>query len=286
MNSISNEWICATFSPKGAELKSLEVEGTEYLWTGDEKIWNRSAPILFPVVGKPFGNELLISGKSYTMPQHGFARDREFELIEQTEDAMLFRLVSDAGTLPSYPYHFDLRLGYRLMGKTLECSYEVKHTGSGDMYFSIGAHPGFRLPTGRLSDYTLVFEHPEEAERYLLHDGLLSGQTEPVLRHSTELGLDPSLFAKDALVFKQLRSKKITLMSRQSSYAVDLAWDDFPYLGIWCKSGCEAFICMEPWCGIAGSAGGQVPVERKEGMNCLGPGETFRRTYSMTFYND
>ena len=76
---LSNNVISIEVAPHGAELVSLVRKGREYMWSGDAAFWNRRAPILFPAVGKPFNNEIRIDGQVFTMKQHGFARDCEFE---------------------------------------------------------------------------------------------------------------------------------------------------------------------------------------------------------------
>jgi len=284
MKSLSNEFLTVGVSPSGAELKSIVQNGYEHIWQGDEKYWARSAPILFPVVGKPFNNEILVNGKKYPMPQHGFARDMNFEVVEKSENKMVFRLQSTEETQKKYPFRFDLQLSYTLIGNTVECGYEVLNTGNENMYFSIGAHPGFNLPSKKLSDYYIEFEKKENSKRSLLNDGLLNGKTEPVLQNSKRLDLTNELFGKDAIVFKDIMSEKISLCSKTSSFKIEMSWKDFPYFGIWCKKNCEEFICLEPWCGIAGSTGSQIPIEEKEGINKLLPDEKFERKYSISFY--
>ena len=95
------------------------------LWQADEQIWGRTAPILFPVVGKCFNNELLINEKKYAMPQHGFGRDMNFEVFRKTESQIIFRLASTDKTFLKYPFHFDLHLIYTLSKNKIECGYEV-----------------------------------------------------------------------------------------------------------------------------------------------------------------
>ena len=61
----SNDNLTIEVSEHGAELTSLRCDGHEYLWNCDAAYWNRHSPVLFPVVGKPYNNELHIDGKRY-----------------------------------------------------------------------------------------------------------------------------------------------------------------------------------------------------------------------------
>lgn len=78
---IKNDYIQATINSYGAQLNSLKKidESLDYIWCADEKYWNRSSPILFPIVGKLKDNEYIYNNKTYKMNQHGFARDKEFK---------------------------------------------------------------------------------------------------------------------------------------------------------------------------------------------------------------
>jgi galactose mutarotase-like enzyme len=282
---LHNNFLKVGIDPLGAELKSVTDGKREYMWSGDPAIWGRTAPVLFPIVGKANNNELLIGDKNYPISQHGFARDMEFKVMEQDAQHVVFSLTSSETTKEIYPYDFELRIGYALRETSVTCSYEVTNIGHQLLYFAIGAHPGFSLPRPDLNDYVIEFEQEESVPRYLLTEGLLNGKTEPVLNKSAMLPLDISLFDKDALVFKGLKSKRIAFKSKASSFKIEVEWDDFPYLGIWCKKACEEFICLEPWCGIAGSVGDQVDIKEKEGMQTLEAGGVFRRTYKMTFHS-
>ena len=99
---LSNNIISIEVAPHGAELVSLVRKGREYMWSGDAAFWNRRAPILFPAVGKPFNNEIRIDGQVFTMKQHGFARDCEFE--EAGEGLLVMKDVRPE----NYPYRFAL----------------------------------------------------------------------------------------------------------------------------------------------------------------------------------
>lgn len=79
---ISNEKITIQVDSMGAELKSLKSvpDNREYMWHGDPAYWGRTSPVLFPIVGGLKDGQYRVDGTSYSMGQHGFARDREFQL--------------------------------------------------------------------------------------------------------------------------------------------------------------------------------------------------------------
>ena len=77
---LKNEELTLTVISAGAEMKSLKDNKTEqeYLWQADPKFWGRTSPVLFPIVGNYAQKQSVYEGKTYTLSQHGFARDMEF----------------------------------------------------------------------------------------------------------------------------------------------------------------------------------------------------------------
>ena len=90
----------------GAELRAItDVKtGREYMWYADSAYWGRVSPVLFPVVGSYKDGESRYGEKTYKMSQHGFARDMEFDLREQTEDTLWFSLKDNEATKEKYPF--------------------------------------------------------------------------------------------------------------------------------------------------------------------------------------
>ncbi len=141
--SLSSGALACTIDPFGAELSSLSVAGRDYLWDGDPAWWSGRAPILFPIVGMLAGGAYRWHGREHALDKHGFARRRRFDLVEQTEASVTFRLSADAGTRAIYPFEFELDVQFALCA-ALTVSARVSNRGSGPMPFSFGFHPATR----------------------------------------------------------------------------------------------------------------------------------------------
>ena len=286
MTTLENEFLKVTIRPKGAELTSIfnKQTGIEHLWQGDPAVWGWHAPNLFPVVGGCLDNQLLINGKAYSMERHGFARHSEFTLIEATSAAATFSLRDNEQTRAVYPYSFDFQLLYSIDKAVLTIVYRVINEGKDTMYFSVGAHPAFAvpfLPDEQYEDYILEFQKEEPLERHLLSPtGYFTGQTEPVLLIGSQLPLTTDLFNQDALVFKQLDSRSLTIRSRHHNHIVTVSFPAFPYLGVWAKPGAP-FVCIEPWLGYADSEGTPVPIEQKEAIQHVEAGRQFETGFTI-----
>ena len=90
---ISNSKLSATINHYGAELVSLQSNlKKEYIWEGNPEYWGKHAPILFPIVGTLKNNSYIYNDKAYQLSRHGFARDTVFDLINQSENELIFSL--------------------------------------------------------------------------------------------------------------------------------------------------------------------------------------------------
>ena len=112
IHTIQNNYLTVQVKNAGAELCSIKDKaGTEYLFDANPAYWGRSAPVLFPFVGSLKNKSFVYEGKSYQMGQHGFARDRDFSLLQKEEASIWFRLTSNEETLAIYPLPFVLDIG-------------------------------------------------------------------------------------------------------------------------------------------------------------------------------
>lgn len=287
MTLLENQFLKITIRTKGAELTSLldKTSGIEHLWQGDPGIWGWHAPNLFPVVGGCLNNQLQINGKTYPMERHGFARQLEFNVGSITDEKAVFSLPSHAKTKAVYPYEFDFQVDYQLAGKSLKITYRIINQSQERMYFSVGAHPAFAIPFTqgeKYSDYYLEFEQAEKLERHLLSGaGLFNGKTKPVHLDGNKLPLTKELFNQDALVFKNIASRKITLKSNHHSRYIEVAYPEFPHVGIWAKPGAD-FVCIEPWLGYADSEGKAVDISQKEAIQQVEAGAVFEKAFTIT----
>lgn len=272
---IENDELSCLFASKGAELISLVHKPTnrEVLWSGDATVWGRHAPVLFPIVGKLVDNEYFYKGKSYSLPQHGFARDNEFQVVSKSNNHIQFLLTHSEQTFVVYPFYFNLYISYTLNGSALTTQYKIENTGEDLMYYSIGAHPGFKcpiLPTDTFESCYLEFSSNEKLQRILLKDGLRSDQTEEVEMEENKLNLSVDLFkVKDAIVVKALKSNSIFLRSKNHSHGLEFTATNYSWYGIWSKPG--PFVCLEPWMGVADHLSHSKSIIDKEGILTLAP---------------
>lgn len=287
---IKNNQIQIEVSSLGAELKSLKAINDdiklEYLWQGDKKYWNRSSPVLFPIVGKLLDDEYFYKDKSYSMSQHGFARDKEFKIVEQTNNFLKLMHKSDLETLEVYPFEYELYISYEIIEREVKVSYEVINKSKENMFFSIGAHPAFNWPLENESKEDYYFEFisslkTDNLDSFPLLQNGISNKKLNIKLEKNQLNISNHTFKNDALIFKNENINSIKLKNTINDKFIKVDFDSFTYLGLWSKPTGAPFVCIEPWYGIADFIDHNKNIEEKEGINILEFNEVFLSTYSI-----
>lgn len=283
--TISSDRLTAGISALGAELQNLtDSAGRELQWDGDPAVWRGRAPNLFPVIGLLEGGCYRLDGVSYMMPKHGFARHSTFDIIDQSSDAATFRLAPSNATRAIYPFEFQLDVRFSLTDATLSVIATIANNNDTPMPMSFGFHPALRwpLPFGQPRDrHTIVFEHDEPAPvRRIDANGFLLPHPVPTPVVGDTLTLRDDLFLADALIFDQLKSRRVSYGASNGQRLV-VDFGDFPTLGIWTKPG-AGFICIEPWQGFSDPVGFDGDIRDKPGIIEIAAGASKRLAMHIT----
>lgn len=113
----------------GATLTSWKHFGTEKIFVSPSAIWNGvkairgGIPLVFPQFGQP----------NTSLPQHGFARIKNWDLSSTTSDTKSvtaeFRLRDDGQTFQQWPFHFALTYTVVLTASSLHCNLHISNIG-------------------------------------------------------------------------------------------------------------------------------------------------------------
>jgi len=274
---LSNSELTATINTFGAELISLKNKSNrEYIWEGNPNYWGKHSPILFPIVGSLKNNSYCYNNVVYNLPRHGFAREMDFDVIKKTDSTVVFSIQQSTVTLEKYPFQFELQISYTLINSVLKISFKVINNNDVSMPFSIGAHPAFAIAND-FENYELQFEKSENFVVSKLENDLISNTTYTLPLENNSMPLTYSLFENDALIFKTIKSKSVTIAENKIPF-LKVQYNDFPSLGIWTKSQAP-FICIEPWLGYADTIENNGNLEQKEGIQILGVNQIFETNY-------
>lgn len=268
----------------GAELTSIKFNNKEMLHNGKE-FWDRQAPILFPTVGRLKDNKTIISNKKYEIPQHGFAKDMKFELIEETENEKVYIAKSNEETLKMYPFKFELYTRYRIDENKLTVEYKVINKDNKEMIFGIGGHPGFKLNMPQ-EEYYFELEAEEDKVEFMEVEGnyISNKPAKNILKNNKIIEITKDTFINDAIMMKNLKSRTITLKQKKDNIKIlEFNFKEFPILAIWSMPGAP-FICLEPWFNYADKVKETGYFKDKEGVITLNPEKEFNCKFSVKFF--
>ena len=266
---------------QGAELTSIKFNGKEMLHQGE--IWNRHAPILFPIVGKLKNNETIINGKTYHMGQHGFARDEEFVELEKNDVEHKYLLESNKETLKMFPFKFQLYVSHKVHENTVITTYEVVNKDEKQMIFGIGGHPAYICDYSS-GKYSIEFQKQENNIKFLkLDNGLIMEKEAKNILENNSIKLNKESFIDDAIIVKNINSNKVYLKENDKKI-LEFDFTGFPYLGMWAKIGAP-FVCIEPWMNTADKVDTDGKLQSKENIITLEPREKFKCSYKVLFFD-
>jgi galactose mutarotase-like enzyme len=283
MIQIENEQLTVQIDPLGAQMHSIKrnAAGLEYLWQGDPKSWKRQAPVLFPFVGRLKDDQYEYQGKVYHQTQHGFARDREFQVVEQSSERVVFELRDDEKTRAAFPFAFVLTIAYQLDEDRLLISYRVENPSNDQtLIYALGAHPGFNVPVDEQGSFETTQFSVSPAIDYqqvkLVAPGPFNDLEHPAVLHMQQpITLDHELFDEDALIFATKGMPfTATLTEPQTNHGVHVQVNGAPFVGVWSPYPAQAnLVCVEPWWGIADSIHSDGRLEDKQVMSRLASGK-------------
>jgi len=283
---LKNNFLTVQVSSIGSELQSIKNgSGLEYVWQAAKDVWPRQAPILFPIVGRLNDDHYYVDGKEYKMTQHGFARDQEFTLISNTDSKLVLQLKDNEESHKIYPYKFELTVTYLLNKNNVSVSYVVKNIDQDKLlYFSIGAHPGFKVPMDKKLSYEdFKVEFSPKEKRVTIP---VAGHSADVNnRHETEtqdFDLNRGAFKKDAIVYELTSATDISVTSPLTNHKVIFNTGNAKYVGLWSTYPTEGkFLCIEPWWGLADTPESDGQFISKKAINKLNSNEEFEAHYSV-----
>ncbi len=291
--TIQNEYIQLTVDTYGAEMRSVKnANGEEMLWQPCEGYWDRQAIPLFPWTGPLKEGYFEVDGTRYEYGIHGFAKDFDHAVRSHEADVLVLELCANEATRAIFPFAFSFISTYRLVGHAVHHTMTVKNTGSTNLQFGLGYHPGFLVPfdaAHQTSDYEVRFDRVENP--MILTEkpsGSLLGAVRYLGNNMTHLPLENGMFDKQGShCLVNLASEYVGIYEKDSGRNIRLNVKDFPYTLLWSNNTVAAdelkFLCIEPWHSIPSSDTDSPLWEDKASAAILAPDEVFETDLEMIF---
>jgi galactose mutarotase-like enzyme len=226
---------------RGGIITRWRIQGQELLYLDAERFTHPElsvrggVPILFPICGNLPDNTYSHNGQSYTLKQHGFARDLPWQVTEQaTHDKASLTLVlkSNEQTRAVYPFDFQLTFTYELQGNTLEIRQQYQNLSANPLPFSMGFHPYFLTTDKNQLEFAIPsseYQDQRTKEIFPFHGNF-------------DFGLD-----EIDVAFKQLTSQSASVVDNSRKLRLTLDYgQEYPILVFWTLKA-KDFYCLEPW---------------------------------------
>ena len=255
---------------RGGIITQWRIQGQNILYLDAERFANPQMsirggiPILFPICGNLPDNTYTHKNQSYTLKQHGFARDLPWNVTNQaTEDcaSITLELNSNNQTRAVYPFQFQLSFTYQLQGNTLKIQQHFTNKSKEKMPFSAGLHPYFLAA----DKSKLKFEIP--ASQYL---DQITGETHPFAGEFD--------FSQEEIdvAFTSITAHSTSFTNQPGRYRVTIRYSDlYSTLVFWTVQG-KKYVCLEPW------SAPRNALNTGEQLNSIDPGSTYTATVEMT----
>ncbi len=226
---------------RGGIITSWQVQGQELFYLDAERFTHPELtvrggiPILFPICGNLPGDTYTHQGKTYTLKQHGFARNLPWEVTDQTtetEAAITITLASQAQTRQVYPFEFQVTFTYQLQGNSLTLKQRYTNLSDEPMPFSTGFHPYFQIADKQQLQLEIPATHWKNNLDQTVQP--FSGQFD---------------FDQDEIdaALRPLTQQSAQAIDHQRQTCLTLDYDPtYSTLVFWTVKG-KDFYCLEPW---------------------------------------
>jgi galactose mutarotase-like enzyme len=223
-------------------------------------------PILFPICGNLPDNQYVENGVTYTLAQHGFARNMVWKVVDQnTQDSasITLSLGHTAETLAVYPFEFEAKYTYTLKGNVLMIVTAFTNLSDRPMPFSAGFHPYF--PAADKSK--LEFSIPAKT-------AMVDQKTKATQAFANEFDFNQE---EIDWCFDTLTGQTATVIDRHANTKLTLKYDaEYSTLVFWTLKG-KDFYCLEPWSAARNAMNTGTHLLK------LAPGATQTIQFSLTY---
>lgn len=222
---------------RGGLLSGWRCNGRELLYLDEVRFADPALsvrggmPVLFPICGNLPADQLPLPQGSFTLKQHGFARDLPWELKElEAGDGVGLILSESPTTQAMFPFPFRLQLELRPEPAALAISVLVDNPGPEPLPFAFGLHPYFAVTS-------LAAASLEGLPERCFDHGTMAPAATALLLERLEQGVD--LLAQPAGPVRLLDGQAGVALELQAEAPFNLAvvWSDPP----------RSMVCLEPW---------------------------------------
>ncbi len=286
--TIKNGDISVQINTVGGELYSVKKADKEYLWQGDEKYWERRAPLLFPIVGSLRDGKINIGGKLCHLPSHGFLRDTNGEILSQGESEVTLHFSFSDEQLQNHPFKCDFTAYFYIENNKIHTEYTLCNLDSKTMVYNFGLHPAFNCNTQsdeKFEDYYIEFANKMHLQTCLFNDDVEVelNRKKTVVNNENYLNLTRDLFHR-TVIFTDINFNKIYLCNKSHGKLLEFSYDNFNIFAMWQPKNAP-FVCFEPWAGMSSIVQDFENLEENPTAQFLNAGEQITYKMNLAFFD-
>lgn len=221
---------------------------TNYIWH-TQNGESLGTAVCFPLLGSLPDKKYFLDGKEYTMESHGFAGKMEYEVVEKSDDKIVYEIADNEITYEQYPYRFRFQVVYSLKGAILKTEYRIKNNDIKEMFFSVGGHPRFACPIeqGDFDNYYVEFDSPISVEHIVKSYGSIDIIEKFISEDRRKIRMNHSMFIDGCFCLHPV-PKNIALKNSEDSRSLSIKMDNATHFQFWTTVG-GSYIALEPWYG-------------------------------------
>ncbi len=247
---------------RGGMVTRFDVEGRPVLYLDAETLGDPTKnvrggnPILFPSPGPLAGDRFAWRGKSGSMKQHGFARQKAWTVIASKEREATLELLSDDETRAVYPWDFAVRIRYELDRAKLVVETTIENRSNGPMPFAYGFHPYFEIADAQKARASIATKATRAWDNVKKSDVAVK---EPIDLAVKEVDLHLVDHGSDQAVLDLGDGARVVVTG-------DAAFGRWV---VWTLAG-KDFVCVEPWTAGANALNeppGAMPIVLEQGQS-------------------
>ena len=222
---------------RGGVITNWVSENNEILYFDEKRFMDRTKsirggiPILFPICGSLNLSNSLFGQNYLQLPQHGFARDLQWQYSLNKKQKSLCLFLNDSEiTRKYYPFYFEVRIEVTLKFNCLEFEINIHNKTNAEMPINFGLHPYFNV-----SDFKNLYFFDNPVNCHNQERNILSNTLDEL--KNINLGVDLLMYTSGRSAFRDKIFKRQVTLNHPFPFNLGVIWSDPP----------RRMICLEPW---------------------------------------
>ena len=222
---------------RGGVITNWVSDNNEILYFDEKRFMDRTKsirggiPILFPICGSLNLSNSLFGQNYLQLPQHGFARDLQWQYSLNKKQKSLCLFLNDSEiTRKYYPFDFEVRIEVTLKFNCLEFEINIHNKTNAEMPINFGLHPYFNV-----SDFKNLYFFDNPVNCHNQERNILSNTLDEL--KNINLGVDLLMYTSGKSAFRDKVLKRQVTLNHPYPFDLGVIWSDPP----------RKMICLEPW---------------------------------------